>query len=70
MIREVANFDPARVEVVLDWGLRDVLLAYVAILKERERTKYYVDLLLWAMLAPYVKRKERPPQLPKILKGV
>jgi hypothetical protein len=70
MIREVADFDPARVEVVLDWALRDVLLAYVAILKERERTKYYVDLLLWTMLAPYMKHRGRPPQMPKILKGV
>jgi hypothetical protein len=70
MIREVANFDPARVEVVLDWPLRDVMLAFVAILKERERAKYYVDLLLWAIVAPYVKHKGKPPQLPKILKGV
>ena len=54
---------------MLDWALRDLFLAYLARLKEQVRAQYYVDVLVWATLAPYQKQKESPPSLPKILKG-
>jgi hypothetical protein len=44
-------------------------MAYLAQLREQARTQYFVDLLVWASLAPYMKEKKAPPSLPKILKG-
>jgi hypothetical protein len=49
--------------------MRDSFEAYLARLKEQTRLQYYVDVLVWATLAPYQKQKESPPPLPKILKG-
>jgi hypothetical protein len=54
---------------VLDWPMRDLFLAYLARLQEQVRAQYYVDVLVWASLAPYQKRAEKPPSMPKILKG-
>jgi hypothetical protein len=68
-VRAVARYDPARIEVVLDWPLRDLFLAYLDKARELARAEHYVDLLIWASLAPYQKQREKPPKMPKILKG-
>jgi len=52
----------------MDWPLRDLFLAYSARLREAARDNYELDLLVWAILAPYQKRGSRPPDLPAILK--
>ena len=65
----MAGHDPARVEEVRDWPLRELFLAYLAREKERARGQYYIDVLVWAILAPYQKHRQSPPALPKILKG-
>lgn len=69
MIRSAAGADPARFEAVFDWSLRDLFLSFIARVKEETRAEYYVDLLIWASLAPYQKRRQKPPSVPKILKG-
>jgi hypothetical protein len=57
------------VDVVRCWPLRDLLLAYLEQLRALARQEYFVDMLVWAVLAPYQKRKSNAPALPKILKG-
>jgi len=49
--------------------MRDLFEAYLGRLREQTRLQYYVDVLVWATLAPYQKQKESPPPLPNILKG-
>jgi hypothetical protein len=61
--------DPARYDGALDWPMRDLFEAYLARVKDQTLVQYYVDVLVWATLAPYQKQKESPPPLPKILKG-
>ena len=68
MIREVAGHDPARFEEVMQWPLRELFLAYVARLRKLAREGYQVELLVWAVLAPYQKDKTNPPALPAILR--
>lgn len=50
------------------WPLRDLFLAYIARLRDTARRNYQVELLVWAILAPYQKRQTGPPDLPAILK--
>ena len=69
MIRSAAGFDPSRFEEVSDWPLRDLFLAYLERQKEIARASYHTELLIWASLAPYSKRRQKAPDLPKILKG-
>lgn len=64
----MAGHDPARFDEVMDWPLRDLFLGYIARLRETARRSYQVELLVWAILAPYQKQKARPPDLPAILK--
>jgi hypothetical protein len=65
----VADWDPARIRECLIWPLRDLLLAYVAILKRDALDRYQHDLAVWAMLAPHQKSPGSPPKTPRILKG-
>jgi hypothetical protein len=52
------------------WALRDLFLAYLEMMKERARESYYLDTLVWAILAPHRKRRQQQPELPRILKGM
>lgn len=53
----------------MDWPLREMFLAYLALLKEQARKAYQFDVLVWAALAPYQKRQSRPPDIPVILRS-
>lgn len=64
----MAGHDPARIDEVMDWPLRDLLLGYLARLRETARRDYQAELLVWAVLAPYQKRQSKPPELPAVLK--
>jgi hypothetical protein len=48
--------------------LRDLLLAYIAILKRQAAEAYRHDLSMWATLAPHQKKPDSPPKIPRILK--
>lgn len=69
MIRRVARHDPARFDAVRAWPLRELFLAFLADEVVLAREAYHVDYLVWAILAPHRKRQEKPPAVPKILKG-
>lgn len=68
-VRVVADWDPARVRERLVWPLRDLLLAYLAILKREAQQRYDQDLAVWAALAPHQKSPGSPPKPPRILKS-
>jgi hypothetical protein len=69
MVRELADWDPARAACVVRWPLREALLGYVAILRAEALKAYRFETLLWAMLAPHAKKKTSPPKIPDLLKG-
>lgn len=69
MVRVVADWDPARVKERLVWPLRDLLLAYLSILKSQLQERYEHDLQVWATLAPHQKNPGSPPRPPRILKS-
>lgn len=68
-VRVVADWDPARIRERLLWPLRDLLLAYLAILKREAQGRYDRDLAVWATLAPHQKSPGSPPKPPRILKS-
>jgi hypothetical protein len=67
-VREVAEYDPARIEEVQGWALRDLFLAYVHRVRIEARRQYETEVLVWATLAPHQKNPARPPDLPKVLR--
>jgi hypothetical protein len=69
VVRVVADWDPAQVRERLLWPLRDLLLAYIAILRRQAQDRYEHDLEVWAMLAPHQKSPGSPPRPPRILKS-
>ncbi|MGH9716404.1 MAG: hypothetical protein ACRD4R_06725 [Candidatus Acidiferrales bacterium] len=64
----MAGHDPTRVDAVMDWPLRDLFLAFAERMRQAALERYRVDLLVWAVLAPYQKREQKPPRIPEILK--
>jgi len=70
IVRAVAGHDPSRFEEIMAWALRDLFLAYLEMMKQRARETYYLDVMVWAILAPHRKRREKQPDLPRILKGI
>jgi hypothetical protein len=69
VVRVVADWEPARIRERLLWPLRDLLLAYLSILKREALDRYHHDLEVWAMLAPHQKTPGSPPRPPRILKS-
>lgn len=69
MIREVGRDDHGRIREVLDWPLREVMLAYVALLKAAALRTYEMELLVWSSLAPHMRRKTDPPKIPRVLRS-
>jgi len=49
--------------------LRDLLLAYIAILKRDALARYEHDMLVWAALAPHQKNASSPPKPPRLLRS-
>jgi len=65
----MAAWDPERAERLMCWPLRDLLLAYIALLKREAESRYRFDLGMWARLAPHQKSETKPPKAPKILRS-
>lgn len=53
----------------MQWPVRELLLAYIAMLKDSAMERYQSDLQVWATLAPHTKDPGKPPKPPKILKS-
>jgi hypothetical protein len=68
-VRVVAEWDPDRARELFAWALRDLLSAYLAILRRQAEERYKFDLEVWALLAPHQDKQSSPPKLPKILRG-
>jgi hypothetical protein len=64
----MAGHDPGRFAEVMDWPLRELFLGFLDRLRERARDNYELELLVWAILAPYQKHQTRAPNLPRILR--
>jgi hypothetical protein len=54
---------------VLDWPLRDVMLAFIERMRDSALRSYELELLVWSALAPHQRKKTDPPRLPRVLKG-
>jgi hypothetical protein len=67
-LRELADCDPARIEALEDWPLRDLFLAYVERMKQAAREAYSHDVLIWTVLAA-AGAKIKKPDVPGILQG-
>jgi hypothetical protein len=65
----LADWDPERAREVIRWPLREALLSYLAHLRKEAMENYRTELLVWAVLAPYGKRKTEPPRTPDVLRG-
>lgn len=68
LVRELADWDFARAQELMGFPVRELLLAYLALLKERAREAYEHDLQVWAALAPHQEKPTKPPRLPGILR--
>lgn len=70
MVRAVSGYDPERAERLAHWPLRELLLAYLELMRKQAREAHTVSLVLWAIQAPYMKdgARQRPPQRPAILR--
>jgi len=68
VIRTVALWNPAAAREVFLWPLRDLLLAYVAILRREALARFEHDVLIWAILAPHQKNPSTPPKPPRLLR--
>jgi hypothetical protein len=53
----------------MQWPVREILLAYIAVLKQQALERYQADLQVWATLAPHQEKASKPPEPPKILKS-
>lgn len=65
----MSDWDPVHARKVVKWSLREALLAYLARLRKEAMENHRIEFLVWAMLAPYGKKKTDPPRLPDILRG-
>lgn len=67
MVRALARFDPARYADVLQWPIREGLLAMEQLLREYAETEFRAATLRYTILAQWSK-DAKPPKLPAILR--
>ena len=67
LIRELSRYDYDKAQQILCWPVREALVAFIAYLKEEATKAYRHEMLVYASLAPHLKKPE-PPKLPEILK--
>jgi hypothetical protein len=70
MVRELAEYQPDRIEAVLRWPMREALIGYREKMLASARHTYQHELTLWASVAPHSSKKSSPPQPPSILRNV
>jgi hypothetical protein len=66
---EIAGWDASRIEPLMQWPVHELLLAYIAILKNQAMDRYQSDLQVGPMLAPHQKDPGKPSKPPKIWKS-
>lgn len=70
MVRELAEYQPDRIEAVLRWPLREACIGYKEKMLASARAQYKHELALWASIAPHSAKKSEPPKPPAILRQV
>lgn len=68
MVRELAGYDWDRAQRVVNWPLREALLAFENLLQREAADVYAREVQTWAQLAPHMKKKSKPPKPPEILR--
>jgi hypothetical protein len=69
VVREVADYDLDRAErIARTWPVDDVLHAYLDRLRRTAVEEHRNALVVWASLAPHLKKRTPPPATPAILK--
>jgi hypothetical protein len=53
---------------VARWPVREGLLAFQRLERERSLEQYRHELTVWALIAPHSKKKLKPPAIPAALK--
>lgn len=68
-MRELAGYDPVRALEVVRWPMLEALRAYRAQLRQQALEDWRYRQLLFTIESIFSKRRQRPPPLPKILRG-
>lgn len=69
MIRSLAGEDLDEIKRIVKWPLREILMAYLAHLREKAEEIYRFERLEWAILCDKLKKQPDPPKPDPILKG-
>lgn len=67
IVREIAGWDYARAQQLLDWPLREVLLAYLHLVRDRALADHRFNTIMWRIGSAFG-GKSNPPRPPPILK--
>ena len=70
MVRELAEYQPDRIEAVMRWPLREALISYREKMIASARRAYQHELTLWSAIAPHSAKRMDPPAVPAILREV
>jgi len=68
LVRELAEWQPDQYARVTCWPLREALLAFEQRMKRHAHDDYRADLLVHAVMAPYLSKNATPPDIPPILR--
>lgn len=66
-MRYLANYDVNQYERVLDWPIREALIAFRAQVRREAFMRHAVRVLRWAVLAPHTKDRVPEPKPPTVL---
>jgi hypothetical protein len=70
VVRAVAGHDQPRAESIAQhWSVNELLHAYLAQARRDAVEEHRNALVVWAALAPHLRKKTPPPAIPAILKG-
>lgn len=67
VIRECCDYDPDRYAAAGKWPLREALVSFAEKLKRKALEQYRVELLIFAVQSPWMKKGGKPPSPPEIL---
>jgi hypothetical protein len=70
MVRELAEYQPDRIEGVMRWPLREALIGYREKMLASARAAYQHELTMWTAIAPHSSKKMEPPKPPAILREI
>lgn len=71
-MRVLARHDHERGAAIMRWPVREALLAYVAVERDRAVTQFRHEQVLYALAAPWASKAHpiHPPKVPAILRSI